>query len=181
MQNLQSNNTPMPRTRLISICQNLIRKDLEIFYVRDHMVLLFGEIDFNSRPDDEFLSLDFTLEFAFGKKVDELDDDLVGLFSEILMNAAFFYRRGQMQRDVHDYMARTAEKIVQIIFTAAQEVTLPMAGFKCVEEFHKYFPNLDIPFVNDVQTRMLLLQKKNQLNSHLTNEGLHTGGMSIGG
>ena len=103
-------NNELPRTRLFEICQNMIRKDLEIFRIQDRMLDLFNDLEFFSQRDDEFSSLDFALELAFGKKMDELDENLIAIVGEIAWNAAFSYRRAKVQGDEKEYMSETAKK-----------------------------------------------------------------------
>ncbi|HAZ13893.1 MAG: hypothetical protein A2X86_12950 [Bdellovibrionales bacterium GWA2_49_15] len=152
--NLLKMNNALPRPQLFLICENMIRKDLEIFRIQDRMVDLFNEIEFFSRHEDEFSSIDFALELAFGKKIDEVDEKIVGIVGEIALNAAFFYRRGKIQGDVIEYISLTAKKITEIIFTASLETTPDMATVKCLELFHKNFPNLEIEYVNNIYAQL---------------------------
>ena len=107
----------LPRTRLLEICQDMIRKDLEIFHIRDHMAWIFGELDFYSRNADELSSVRFALELAFGKKMDELDTRTVAIVDEIALNAAFHYKRGNIQVCSSEYYSQTAKKSLRSFFS----------------------------------------------------------------
>ena len=161
-------NNELPRTRLFEICQNMIRKDLEIFRIQDRMLDLFNDLEFFSQRDDEFSSLDFALELAFGKKMDELDENLIAIVGEIAWNAAFSYRRAKVQGDEKEYMSETAKKITEVIFVSALEVKPPMAVLRCIELFHKNFPTLEIPFVENLSHRMLLSPTEEDYAHNLT-------------
>ena len=166
----------LPRTRLVEICQSMIRKDLEIFHIRDHMAGIFGEIDFYSRHDDELSSIKFVLELAFGKRVDELDARTVAIVDEIVLNAAFHYRRGKIQVDSNEYYSLTAKKITEMIFTAAFEHHPSFGAVKCIQLCFKNFPDLEIPFVKDLSDQMLHLLKENHDTSSFTGDGISCGG-----
>lgn len=166
----------LPRAHLIEICQNMIRKDLEIFHIRDRMVGIFGEIDFHSRHNDEFSSIKFAFEMAFGKRIDELDERTVAIVDEITVDAAFFYKKGNVQSNSNEYFSLTAKKITEIIFAAALERHPALSAVKCIQLFFANFPGLEIPFINDLSNQMLHLLKEKQGASSFMGNGISCGG-----
>ena len=166
----------LPRARLFEICQDMIRKDLEIFHIRDHMAGIFGELDFYSRHDDELSSIKFALELAFCKGVDELDARTVAIMDEIVLNAAFHYRRGKIQVDSSEYYSLTAKKITEMIFAAALERHPELGAVKCIQLFFKHFPDLEIPFVNDLSDKMVHWLREDLRASSFAGDGISCGG-----
>ncbi|OFZ13763.1 MAG: hypothetical protein A2X86_21575 [Bdellovibrionales bacterium GWA2_49_15] len=178
---LSKMNNQLARTELFEICENIIRKDLEIFHIRDCMARIFGEVDFFSEAHDEFSSVNFALNLAFGKSVLELDERIVVLMEDIIVNAAFFYRRGKIQSHSDAYYALTAQKITSIIFAAAHERHPALALSKCIQLFHKNFPGLEVPFVTNLYRNFMQELKKDGHASNLMEERCLCGDGTTGG
>ncbi len=178
---LSKMNNHLARPELFEICENMIRKDLEIFHIQDRMVQIFGEIDFYSEAHDEFSSVNFALNLAFGKSVLELDARIVALMEDIIFHAAFFYRRGKIQGDSNAYYALTAQKITSIIFAGAHERHPALALSKCIQLFHKNFPGLEVPFVTNLYSTFMQELKEDEHASNLMAERCHGGDGTTGG
>ncbi|HAZ13894.1 MAG: hypothetical protein A2X86_12955 [Bdellovibrionales bacterium GWA2_49_15] len=174
-------NNVLPRSRVFEICQHLIRKDLEIFSIQNRMVEICEEFDYYSCRHDEYLNIDFALELAFGKRVDELDERIVTIVDEIALHAASYYWKRKVQCDEGEYLSHTAKKITEMIFAAALEPHPSLGAFKCIELHLKNFSNLEIPYVTNLHRQILLRLKGDDSAPNLTTEERCAGSGGSGG
>ena len=128
--------------QLKKICQNMIRKDLEIFRIQDLLIGIFRDTEFYSRHDDEFLSVDHTLQLAFGKPIKELDETLVGVFQDCTMTLAFDHRTPK--GNVLAAIEKNASFLADQIFSASEEENAELAILNFVTAIESNFPHLDI-------------------------------------
>jgi len=125
-----------------TICQNMIRKDLEIFRIQDLLFEVFREPEFYSRCDDEFLSVDHTIQLAFGRPIEELDQTLVGVIQDCTMALAFDYRTSKT--NFLTFIDRKASFLAEQIFSVSEIENTEAAILNFITAVELNYPHLDI-------------------------------------
>jgi len=133
---------PGTKDYLKNMAKNMIRKDLEIFRIQDTIYDVFNCTEFYSRNDDEFLSIDHSIQLAYGKSLESLDQILVDVFHECTLALAFDYR--SERKDVLSYIERTASFLGEQIFEASKKENAKEATINLLSCFEERFPHLKI-------------------------------------
>lgn len=129
----------------LKMCQDMIRKDFEIVRLQNVFLTLFNETQFFSRHEDEFLSIEHTIQIAFERKIENFQEGFVNCIYECGLNLA--YQTWDSSKDESlKLVDQHSKALCELIFKASRFKSEYESLCFFLQEFMKAFPKVEMPW-----------------------------------
>lgn len=122
----------------VKMCEEMLRKDFELLRIHNIFSLIFSDVDFFSKPNDDLISIEHTIQISHKKAKDDFHRDYFNHMYECGCQLAFTNGVG------------TAEEKAKFLASLMFQASTFIKDFEGISfflmEFMKSYPQIELPW-----------------------------------